>query len=182
MTFNLIAILTIFPAIIALDLCRKKSSRRDLCCCLFSDEPKECPPQPYRFANKISQTLLTPAQVIWNKTWLPRVDGLLTRKIRKLIRIISEVNLKDLIDTCNEKILKHGYHGLVTQGRNDDDDDDEDKDIHPSSLRNLLKNYYIPFIKQKATKFCVLVFCSVMFICAIFGIKHSILGLELSDM
>ncbi|VIO93378.1 Patched protein homolog 1, putative [Brugia malayi] len=33
LTFNLIAVLTIFPAIISIDLCRRKSFRRDICCC-----------------------------------------------------------------------------------------------------------------------------------------------------
>ncbi|EFO22028.1 hypothetical protein LOAG_06459 [Loa loa] len=33
LTFNLIAVLTIFPAIISIDLCRRKSFRRDVCCC-----------------------------------------------------------------------------------------------------------------------------------------------------
>ncbi|VDK82911.1 unnamed protein product [Litomosoides sigmodontis] len=33
LTFNLIAVLTIFPAIISIDLCRRKSYRRDVCCC-----------------------------------------------------------------------------------------------------------------------------------------------------
>ncbi|CAG9535046.1 unnamed protein product [Cercopithifilaria johnstoni] len=33
LTFNLIAVLTIFPAIISIDLCRRKSHRRDVCCC-----------------------------------------------------------------------------------------------------------------------------------------------------
>ncbi|KAL3994010.1 Patched family protein [Acanthocheilonema viteae] len=33
LTFNLIAVLTIFPAIISIDLCRRKNYRRDVCCC-----------------------------------------------------------------------------------------------------------------------------------------------------
>ncbi|OZC11766.1 hypothetical protein X798_00946 [Onchocerca flexuosa] len=33
LTFNLIAVLTIFPAIISIDLRRRKSYRRDVCCC-----------------------------------------------------------------------------------------------------------------------------------------------------
>jgi patched 1 protein len=43
LTFNLIAILTVYPAIISLDLRRKKSGRRDLCCCLISDDPIDNP-------------------------------------------------------------------------------------------------------------------------------------------
>ncbi|KHN71235.1 Protein patched -like protein 1 [Toxocara canis] len=38
LTFNLVAILTIYPAIISLDLRRRKSTRRDVCCCVVADE------------------------------------------------------------------------------------------------------------------------------------------------
>ncbi|VDK43168.1 unnamed protein product [Anisakis simplex] len=38
LTFNLLAILTIYPAIISIDLRRRKSARRDVCCCIVADE------------------------------------------------------------------------------------------------------------------------------------------------
>ncbi|CAP23390.2 Protein CBG03294 [Caenorhabditis briggsae] len=41
LTFNFIAILTIYPAIISIDLRRKKAQRRDLLCCLYGDTREE---------------------------------------------------------------------------------------------------------------------------------------------
>lgn len=41
LTFNFIAILTIYPAIISIDLRRKKAQRRDLVCCLYGDTREE---------------------------------------------------------------------------------------------------------------------------------------------
>lgn len=38
LTFNLLAILTIYPAIISLDLRRRKNARRDVCCCVVANE------------------------------------------------------------------------------------------------------------------------------------------------
>lgn len=38
LTFNLIAIMTVYPAIISIDLRRRKSGRRDICCCLKTNE------------------------------------------------------------------------------------------------------------------------------------------------
>uniref|UniRef100_A0A0N5AWE3 SSD domain-containing protein n=1 Tax=Syphacia muris TaxID=451379 RepID=A0A0N5AWE3_9BILA len=39
LTFNLVAILTIYPAIISLDLRRRRSSRRDIFCCCIAEDP-----------------------------------------------------------------------------------------------------------------------------------------------
>ena len=41
LTFNFIAILTMYPAMIAIDLKRRKSGRRDICCCLYGDTREE---------------------------------------------------------------------------------------------------------------------------------------------
>ncbi|CAI2342206.1 unnamed protein product [Caenorhabditis sp. 36 PRJEB53466] len=41
LTFNFIAILTIYPAIISIDLRRRKAQRRDLLCCLYGDTREE---------------------------------------------------------------------------------------------------------------------------------------------
>jgi len=41
LTFNLIAVMTIYPALIAIDSRRKKDLRRDLCCCLQVPEEQE---------------------------------------------------------------------------------------------------------------------------------------------
>jgi patched 1 protein len=75
LTFNLISILTIYPAIIAIDLRRKKSGRRDVCCCLTSDEPVEKPTyEAYGF--DLGGTLMTPAQDLLNTK--PQYHGLIS--------------------------------------------------------------------------------------------------------
>ncbi|KAI6242632.1 Protein patched-like protein 1 [Aphelenchoides fujianensis] len=38
LTFNLLAIMTVYPALISIDLRRRKSGRRDICCCLQSSD------------------------------------------------------------------------------------------------------------------------------------------------
>ncbi|CAI4220957.1 unnamed protein product [Auanema sp. JU1783] len=41
LTFNFIAILTVYPAIISMDLRRRKAGRRDILCCLYGDTREE---------------------------------------------------------------------------------------------------------------------------------------------
>ncbi|KAI1727569.1 patched family domain-containing protein [Ditylenchus destructor] len=146
LTFNLIAILTVFPAMIALDLRRKKKGLRDLCClcCMKSDEsPEEVEPS-YGF--DLSGAILTPAQEL-------------------------------LVITKGHKLQ---YHGLVSVDK--DDEDEECDNVQPYSLRAFLRNYYIPFIKEPAVKFTIILICACLFAGGIFGIRHSTIGLELSDV
>lgn len=64
LTFNLIAILTVYPAIISLDLRRKKSGRRDLCCCLVSEEAPDAPSyESYSYAFDLG----APAEMLRDK-------------------------------------------------------------------------------------------------------------------
>lgn len=65
MTFNLIAILTVFPAMIAIDLKRRRKGLRDLCCCLTSEESTEEPSYESPYGFDLSEAILTPAQVIF---------------------------------------------------------------------------------------------------------------------
>ncbi|KAI6228220.1 Protein patched-like protein 1 [Aphelenchoides besseyi] len=41
LTFNLIAIMTVYPALISIDLRRRKSGRRDICCCMQANDGSE---------------------------------------------------------------------------------------------------------------------------------------------
>ncbi|CAD5209040.1 unnamed protein product [Bursaphelenchus okinawaensis] len=62
--FNLIAILTVYPAIIAIDIRRRKSGRRDVCCCLQSSNSAEQdmyddPPYGYDLTGGVPTVLTT---------------------------------------------------------------------------------------------------------------------------
>lgn len=56
--------MTVFPAMISIDLKRRAKGLRDMCCCLTSDESAEehSHESPYGF--DLSEAILTPAQVI----------------------------------------------------------------------------------------------------------------------
>lgn len=76
LTFNLIAIMTIYPAIIAMDLRRKKAGRRDVCCCVVSDEPTEEQPTYESYGFDLSGSLMSPAgELLHNK---PQYHGLMS--------------------------------------------------------------------------------------------------------
>uniref|UniRef100_A0A1I7SKH7 SSD domain-containing protein n=1 Tax=Bursaphelenchus xylophilus TaxID=6326 RepID=A0A1I7SKH7_BURXY len=64
LTFNLVAILTVYPAIIAIDINRRKSARRDVCCCLKSSNATEQdvyddPPYGYDLTGGVPTVLTT---------------------------------------------------------------------------------------------------------------------------
>jgi patched 1 protein len=71
---------------------------------------------------------------------------------------------------------------LISVSRGKDDDDEEMDDVQPYSLRNFLRNYYIPFIGHGLTKFFVVFACLMIFVGAIFAMRDSTIGLELSDV
>uniref|UniRef100_A0A1I7YH77 SSD domain-containing protein n=1 Tax=Steinernema glaseri TaxID=37863 RepID=A0A1I7YH77_9BILA len=140
LTFNLIAIMTAYPAMIALDLRRRKKLKRDLCCWLTSDENID--DEENGFAT--SPTLLKP-------------------------HVYEKAGSADT----------PSYHGLISINGVDDD---EENDVRPWTLHAFLRNYYVPFIKWRVTKVVILVLCSVMFVCGLWGIRRSTMGLELSDV
>lgn len=63
-----------------------------------------------------------------------------------------------------------------------DDEDEEYDDVQPWTLRAFLRNYYIPFLTQPIVKFIVVMICMSLFAAGLFGIQHSTIGLELSDV
>lgn len=112
LTFNFIAILTLYPAIISIDLRRRKAKRRDVFCCLFTEHYED---------NNYSVIMKPQIQVWWSGVSpfcageedgrrgvcvsKPAVGGATERRGRRRARGSSGLHV-----ACLSSQLLHSFH------------------------------------------------------------------------
>uniref|UniRef100_A0AC35U5J3 SSD domain-containing protein n=1 Tax=Rhabditophanes sp. KR3021 TaxID=114890 RepID=A0AC35U5J3_9BILA len=153
LSFNLIAILTVYPALISIDLIRVKKGLRDVFC--WSYNVSEIDDDAERSYNNI--------------------------EVRRSIR--SENILERHIIRANPANAGNIYQSLqCVKSTSDDETSDIENTPLRTGLHRFIVKYYIPFIQNPWAKFGVGFLCLALAVFGVIGTGQIKQGLELSDV
>ncbi|XP_012231499.1 protein patched [Linepithema humile] len=165
--FNLGAMLLIFPAMISLDLRRRRSGRRDILCC--------CLPAPINPIGK-------------NK-YSAKNNGTVKQTVTRAIP-------PERRETCTQILTSQNTQNESWIGGNIMDaeldkqcteadaltDCSQSNDCLSFSLTQLAARYYAPFISKVATKVCGMIFMAIVLACSVWQAMRVRDGLDLTDL
>ncbi|XP_065204858.1 protein patched-like [Planococcus citri] len=163
--FNLVTTLTVFPAIISIDLNRRSSKRADILCCYKLEEDNwpyvksVSPPVPRRSRNKSREK---------------QADG------QQTVTVLASSN--SLVDENNEN--PHVSQSLLSTNNNNDTESNGGDFLDKSeywSWDNLLERYAKFLCKKSVKVFTVVAFLLALLI-SVWYVTKVVDGLELSDI